>query len=302
MSYWSERQKQLKKAAEKGDEQLRKRLLKYYETESKRLEKEIAAYYAAYGVDNVIQYRNLLQSLSDADKQLLIEQIDDFVAKYPQYADLVPVRESIYRLNRLEGLQMSIRLSEARIAGYTNEQMRPYLSDLAHKGANYAMETLGFGKNFYTINDAIVQTFVDRAWCNGENFSARIWNDTQKLAQLLNTQIAQGFARGDSYERLTRRLMDRFMHVNKRDAYRLIFTEGTYVMVESSMQQFEDLFTEYRIVTVGDDKVCQICRGMAGQTFRIDEREPGVNCPPFHPWCRCNFQIAVDEWDVWMDG
>ena len=77
MSYWSERQDQLKKAAEKGDEQLRKRLLKYYESEGKRLEKEIAAYYAAYGVDNVIQYRNLLQSLSDADKQLLIEQIDD---------------------------------------------------------------------------------------------------------------------------------------------------------------------------------------------------------------------------------
>ena len=301
MTYWTKRQEQLKKAAEKGDEQLRKRLLKYYESEGKRLEKEIAAYYAAYGVDNVTQYRNLLQSLSDADKRLLIEQIDDFVAKYPQYADLVPVRESIYRLNRLEGLQMSIRLSEARIAGYTNEQMRPYLSDLAHKGANYAMETLGFGKNFYAINDAIVQTFVDRAWSNGENYSTRIWKDTDKLAQLLNTQIAQGFARGDSYERLTRQLMDRFMRVNKRDAYRLIYTEGTYVMAESSMQPFKDLFTDYRISTVGDAKVCPICRGMAEQTFQIDEREPGVNFPPFHPWCRCTFEIVVDDWDAWME-
>ena len=32
-------------------------------------------------MDNVIQYRQLLQSLSDDDRQLLIEQMDEFVKK-----------------------------------------------------------------------------------------------------------------------------------------------------------------------------------------------------------------------------
>ena len=41
---------------------------------------------------------------------LLIQRMDEFEKKYPEYADLMPIRESIYKLNRLEGLQQSIRL------------------------------------------------------------------------------------------------------------------------------------------------------------------------------------------------
>ena len=301
MSYWTDRQEQLKQSAEKSEAALKKRLEKFYDAEFKRLDKEIAAYYQTYGYDNVIEYRRLLQSLSEEDRTLLMERMDDFAAKYPQYANLMPVRESIYRLDRLQGLQYSVFMTEAEIAGYTNEQIREHLIKLSQQGINYGMETLGFGKNFYSINDDIVRLFVDTPWCNGENFSTRIWNDTQKLAQYLNQDIAQGFARGESYERLVRNLRQRFGRVNRKDAYRLIYTEGTYVMAESSMQPFTEDFTKYRISTVGDSRVCPICRAMAERVFDISERQPGVNFPPFHPWCRCTFEIVVDDWDAWMD-
>ena len=102
MSYWENRQKQLKQSAEKDESKLKKRLASFYDAEFKRLEKEIAAYYQQYGEDNVIAYRNLLQGLSGEDKTLLIERMDEFARKYPQYAHLMPVRESIYRLDRLQ--------------------------------------------------------------------------------------------------------------------------------------------------------------------------------------------------------
>ena len=301
MSYWSERQKQLKAYAAKEEKRYMKRVTAYYEAELKRLERQIAAYYAAYGEENVIAYRNLLQTLPADDARLLIEQIDGFVKKYPQYADLVPVRETIYRLNRLEGLQYSIRMAEANIAGYADDLMTPYLTELSRRGVNYGMETLGFGKNFYSINSDIVKQFVGVPWCNGENFSTRIWNDTQKLAETLNQQIAQGFARGDSYERLTKQLQDRFKRVNKRDAYRLIYTEGTYVMAESSMQPFTQDFQKYRIVTAEDDRVCPVCSGISSEVFEIEDRQPGTNFPPFHPYCRCTFTVVVEDWGVWLD-
>lgn len=301
MSYWTRRQEQLKKSAEKSEEQLKKRLEKFYDAEFKRLDKEIAAYYHQYGEDNVITYRNLLQHLSDEDIKLLMERMDDFAEKYPQYASLMPVRESIYRLDRMQGLQYSVYMAEAEIAGYTDDQMKPYLTKLSQQGLNYGMETLGFGKNFYSINSDVVKQFVDVPWCNGENFSTRIWGNTQKLAQILSTDIAQGFARGDSYDKLTRNLQQRFGRVNRRDAYRLIYTEGTYVMAESSMQPFTEDFSQYRISTVGDSRVCPVCRGISEKVFEISERQPGVNFPPFHPWCRCSFEIVVDDWDTWMD-
>lgn len=301
MSYWTDRQEQLKRTAEKDEAALKKRLEKFYDAEFKRPDKEIAAYYQQYGEDNVITYRRLLQNLSEEDMTLLMERMEAFVQKYPQYADLMPVRESIYRLDRLQGLQYSVYMTQAEIAGYTDEQMKPYLTKLSQKGLNYGMETLGFGKNFYSINSDVVKQFVDTPWCNGENFSTRIWNDTQKLAQYLSTDIAHGFARGDSYDRLVRNLQQRFSRVNRRDAYRLIYTEGTYVMAESSIKPFEDDFEQYRISPVLDGKTCSICRGIRDQVFEIKDRKPGVNFPPLHPRCRCTHEIVVEDWDKWID-
>lgn len=301
MSYWTDRQEQLKQSAEKSEAALKKRLEKFYDAEFKRLDKEIAAYYQTYGEDNVIAYRNLLQSLSDEDRRLLMERMDEFVAKYPQYSNLMPVRESIYKMDRLQGLQYSVFMTEAEIAGYTNDQIETYLRRLSQQGLNYGMETLGFGKNFYSINDDIVRQFVDVPWCNGENFSTRIWNDTNRLAQYLNQDIAQGFARGDSYDKLVRNLRQRFRNVNRKNAYRLVFTEGTYVMAESSMQPFIQDFDKYHTSPVLDGKTCSICRNMRHQVFLISERQPGVNFPPLHPNCRDSLEVVVDDWDAWID-
>ena len=112
MNYWERRQQELNKAMEKDEKKLKKRLSSYFDTEYRKLEKQIAAYYKQYGTDNVIQYRRLMESLPDADKRLLMEQMDEFAKKYPQYAHLMPIRESIYKLNRLEGLQYSVRMQQ----------------------------------------------------------------------------------------------------------------------------------------------------------------------------------------------
>lgn len=302
MTYWEKRQQQLNSQMEKDEEKLKKRLSSYFDTEYRKLEKQIAAYYKQYGTDNVIQYRRLMEELPEEDKRLLIEQMDQFAAKYPEYAHLMPVRESIYKLNRLEGLQYSVRMQQLEIGAVENEQITAHLNRQAMRGVNAAAETMGFGKNFYSNNPDITNLFVNISWSNGENFSERIWGNTSKLAYYLNTDIAQGIARGDSYDRLVKKLRKRFGDVSRNDAYRLIYTEGTYVMAEATMQPFTEDFQKYRLSTVGDADVCDICRGVASEVFDIADRQPGVNFPPLHPWCRCTFIIEVDDWDAWMEA
>lgn len=300
-TYWQRRQQELNKAMERDEEKLKKRLSSYFDTEYRKLEKQIAQYYQQYGEDNVIQYRRLMESLSDSDRRLLIEKMDEFAQKYPEYEELMPIRESIYKLNRLEGLQYSVRMQQLEIGAVENEQITAHLNRQAMRGVNATAEALGFGKNFYTNNPDITKLFVNVPWSNGENFSQRIWGNTDKLANYLNTDIAQGFARGDSYDRLVRQLKKRFGKVSRNDAYRLIYTEGTYVMAESSIQPFAEDFEKYRLSTVEDGKVCAVCRSVARETFEIKDRQPGVNFPPMHTWCRCSFTIEVDDWDQWMD-
>lgn len=301
MTYWEKRQKQLNQAMEKDEDKLKKRLSSYYDTEYRKLEKQIASYYQQYGENNVIEYRKLMESLPEDDRMLLIEQMDQFAEKYPQYQHLLPVRESIYKLNRLEGLQTSVRMQQLEMGAVNNEQIKAHLEKQALRGANAAAEAMGFGKNFYSNNSGVIKQFVDVPWANGKDFSQRIWDNTDKLANYLNTNIAQGLARGDSYDRLVRNLRQRFSDVSRNDAYRLIYTEGTYVMAEATIQPFVEDFQKYRVSTVGDGKVCSICRAAATQAFDIKYRRPGVNFPPLHTWCRCTFTIEVDDWDKWMD-
>lgn len=129
--YWAGRRKELLAQMEADEERLNKRLAKVYDRQARQLEREIAAYYQQYGEQNVIRYRDLLHDLSDTDRKLLMERMDDFAEKYPQYADLMPVRESIYKLNRLEGIQTAIRMQQLEIGAIEQEELDEHFKKLA---------------------------------------------------------------------------------------------------------------------------------------------------------------------------
>ncbi len=298
--YWEDRQKQLNRQLEKDEEKLKIKLSTSYDIQQKKLEKEIASYYQTYGENNVIEYRKLMENLSYEDKQLLIQRMDEFAEKYPQYAHLMPVRESIYKLNRLEGLQTSIKMQQLEIGAIDNAELQSHLEQLAVRSANSSAEQLGFGKNFYTVNSDLITKTVNKQWADGKNFSERIWDNRSKLADYLNNDFAMAIARGDSYEKCIKALGERFSKVLRNDIYRLIYTEGTFVQNEASITPFEDDFEEYEI-SIADERACNHCKAMSGKKFSIKDRQAGINFPPFHSWCRCSYTIAVDDWDKWID-
>nr|DAF79719.1 MAG TPA: minor capsid protein [Caudoviricetes sp.] len=298
MNYWEQRTKQLNKALENDEERLKRRLVNYYRREAKRLDKEIASFYQRYGENNIIEYRKLLQQMSSDDIQLLYEDMDEFARKYPQYSHLMPTRANIYKLTRLEGLQQSVYMAQLRLGAITDIELTAHLEKQA-KRYGRAADTAN-GKVFNMVNEQTVKGFVNTEWSNGKNFSQRIWDNAQKLSDTLNTELAQGFARGETYEKLTKQITDKFETVSRNNAYRLIYTEGTYVMNESSIQGFSEDFEQYEYSIVEDGHACPICTALDGKVFNIRDRVPGVNFPPMHPWCRCSFKIHVDDWSEWL--
>ena len=269
----------------------------YYEREAARLDKEIAAYYAKYSINGVLSYRNLLETLPDEDKLLLIEQLDEFVKKYPAYADLVPVRESIYKLNRLEGLRQSIAMQQLHMGAYEQQQALTFFQHQALRYANGAASFLGLGSSFCRLDSDVIRAAVGNKWCDGKDFSERIWDNRKKLGNTLHTQFVNGVIRGDDYHQLARQIRAKFVKVSQKNAERLTFTEDTYLSNEAAMQVFEReaTVTEYEFVCTGDAETCDICRGLSGERFPISQRMPGTNFPPMHPWCRCFFDPVIPE-------
>ena len=302
--YWHDRKAQYDQSLARDEKRLYSKLAAYYEREAAQLDKEIAAYYARYGVNGVLSYRNLLETLPDADKELLIEQINAFVKWYPEYADLVPVRESIYKLNRLEGLRQSIAMQQLHMGAYEQAQALAFFQKQALRYANGAASYLGLGSSFCRIDSDLIQAAVGNRWCSGKDFSERIWDNRTKLADTLHTQVINGVIRGEDYHRLARQLREKFTQGSQKNAERLIFTEDTYLSNEAAMQVFEReaAVTEYEYVCTNDSSSCDICRGLGGQKFRISQRMPGTNFPPMHPWCRCFFDPVVPELGAFRSG
>lgn len=296
-TYWSKRLQELDTSFSKDEKRLFSELSKYYKQEYAALDKEIAAYYAKYGEENVIAFRTLLLELPDADKQLLLQNMDEFAKQYPEFADLLPVRESIYKLNRLEGLQTSIVLQQLKIGAIEQTKFREHFEKQVLKYANYAAEKLGFGTNFYRIDSEMLQVVIGNPWCNGKDFSERIWANREALAQTLQNEIANGLIRGEDYKTMARVLQQKFENTSQKQAERLVFTEDTYLSNEAKIRPFERnaAYTHYEYLCVEDHRTCETCRALDGQTFKISERNAGLNFPPMHPWCRCTVMPVVED-------
>ena len=300
-SYWSERQRIADAAMERDERLLSERVRRVYERELKDLDRQVADYYKRYGEDNVIAYRHLMETLDQADRDLLIRDCDKFLISHPETASIVDVRKSIYKLNRLEGLQASARLRLYSATDEVSGAVTDHLAKQALRGANTTAQAMGFGKSFYKLDNDFIRRFVDTPWTGGARYSQRIWDNADTLAAYVGQDMAKAFARGDSYERIAKTLSKRFVDVPQSSLMRLVYTEGTYT---SRAAQAEELkregFEEYTVEVVHDGHTCEECHAVDGKVFRFDDAEPGVNFPPIHPYCRCQIAPAVTDWDAWQ--
>lgn len=295
MSRYTNTLNELQRDLEKGEESLKKKLSRLYDAESKKLEKEIAYYYQTYGQDNVLEYRVMMKKLTKEEATMLFEDMDNFFRLHPEYSALMPVRESIYKLNRLEGLQLSIMRQQL---GLSSEEAALIGDHLLF----YTISTYEGVHGLIPFNqfDGRAAKQVGQKIIKDTDFEERLLANREKLADYLNNDIAKGIARGDGYDKLKKQICDRFDGVSRRSAYRLLYTEGTRMFNRANSEAFAEVgINQYRYCTAGDKRVCSDCKALEGNIYDISEASDGTNYPPMHPWCRCHTEPAVD-WDKWL--
>lgn len=293
-AYWENRMIQLYDAQDKKNNKFDKKMRKEYHRFEANITKEVASYYTKYGKDNVIEYRQLLQSLSDSERELLYKDYDTFANKYPQYRQLMPVRESIYQLNRLEGLQLSIRLQMVELGVFEQEGFELLLKDAYELGYLSSMKGLSNAPTFFSVNNNAMQLTLNEKWINGGNFSDRIWSNKEKLINTMNNEIRDSIIRGDNYQKMSKILQHR-TGVGAYNTMSLIQTESAFVLNQANKQAFMDAgVLKYEVSAVMDRKTSPTCRNMDGQQFEFKDAKVGVNYSPFHTRCRTT-QIPIEN-------
>lgn len=143
------------------------------------------------------------------------------------------------------------------------------------------------------VDKTQVDTLLKSRW-HGDNYSSRIWKDTDQLAkklqQLFTVESMTGMSELDMAREIEQYMHDAFM-LNKNIARRLIRTEANRFHTQAKIQQWEKMGLKHvKYVAVLDNRTSTICEDLNGSIFPLDSLETGVNCPPMHPWCRSIIQ------------
>lgn len=289
-NYWSERQRKYFENLEKDEAVLQAKLKEYYDSEAKKLDKEISSYYAQFGKDNVIEYKDLLETLDRKDTENLLKDMNTFFEEYPQYEHLRNIRENAYKIDRLESIQYTILKQQAQIAENEEEVLKNHLMAVGTNGYNNIRKEIGLP--LIGPNTVMMKELINERWVKNENYSDRIWNNRAKVTEFLQNDFKNGVIRGDNYSKMGKILKDRFEKQSNFNIKRLVYTEGTFVQNQSMSRSFEDAgYISYFYDAVLDDRTTVECESLHGEEFLFADRVAGVNFPPLHSFCRSSFKV-----------
>lgn len=130
-----------------------------------------------------------------------------------------------------------------------------------------------------------VNTLLRSRW-SGKNYSDRIWNSTNKLADTLKEQLLVSFMTGSGVTEAAAAIREEFQ-TSAHAARRLVRTETNFIANQSELDAYKRLgIEEYRYIATLDTRTSDICQSLDNQVFKIDDAKAGVNLPPMHPNCR----------------
>ena len=291
MSYWEKRQEETYKAGEMTINQYFKGLEKSFNQAKQELQKTVESFYWRYAEENGLTYAAAQKRLDKMELKGLRDFVDKAmknIGKYNQDVNNMSIKARMTRYQALEA-QVDAILRELYAVDYqadAEEMMSGLYQETYHHTWYDADRYRGFHAQFAQIEPRTMETVLKYPF-NGANFSDRLWKQKEHLQSQLMESITTMMVQGTSPQNLAKDFAKK-MQAKKFDAYRLLHTEGSYVMSEATHAGYkEDGLEQYQILATLDSKTCGICGRLDGKIYPVAEAVTGKNMPPFHPFCRC---------------
>lgn len=202
------------------------------------------------------------------------------------------------RMKRLDDIDKSINRLINAVASKERDAidktMRKVYESSYHHAVYEAARMSGLDLQTGPIDEGALETILKKKW-SGQNYSERVWNNTQKVADALKEEFMIGALTGKTEKEMTDSINEQFLS-GRNNARRLVRTESSYIHNEAHFQAYRDYGIElYRFVATLDLRTSQICREKDGSVYRVIDKKTGVNAPPMHPWCRSTTITNLDD-------
>ncbi len=296
-AYWKRRAAQRMFEHMQSAEETSQLIAEIYYRASRYLSKEAREVFEKYMSRHNLteeEARQLLNTLRDpASIQELLEKLQGGVVP-AEKAEILHVLESQSyraRIERFEQLQSQIDLVMQQVYRQEKQLQEQHYIDLAREAYNRAVfdiqQRAGVGFSFSHIDQKQIERAINTKW-SGKNYSARIWKNTQELAQDLKEEMLLGLLTGKTEREMSLEISKRYAQGAFRSR-RLVRTESSYLTNQMEMQSYQECGVDkYIYLATLDLRTCDnCCIPLDGKVFAVADQEPGKNCPPMHPWCRC---------------
>lgn len=302
--YWRKRAEQVAADQHVRADDYIDQLSREYERAAQSIQRDLEAFYARFAANNKVSMADARKMLTSGEMQEFKITLEEFRVQTNDNADDRWTKEldNAYmrtRVSRFDALLIQIRhqveMLTANHHGATSALLTGIYDETYHRTIYEIQKGIGVGVSFARIDSEAVEKVLLTPW-HGSNYSERVWGNRDKLVNELRTNLAQSFIRGDSVARASRDLAGR-MGVSYSSAARLVRTEGSHIANEASWDGYvgSGVVKKYEILSTLDGRTSHVCRGMDGHVFALNEKEVGVNFPPFHGNCRTTTVPYFDD-------
>ena len=240
--------------------------------------------------------KTIEKRVREIDKLLEKDSRNEFLRQYrTQFQDLSLVK----RVTRQEALQSQIKAEIVQLGAKQEDVLKRRGKRVVNLNLALSQEDaqkisppgveLGIGSADQVVTAAAYK------WEHAD-FSSRIWKDKEMLMQDVKRTMSNALVNHAGADVMAREMATR-MNISQSNALRLIRTEFHFLANQATLDRYKtDGIKEYQLHAENDDRTCNKCRDLDGQTFSIAEKVVGVNYPPLHPNCRCTTRPVID-WD-----
>jgi SPP1 gp7 family putative phage head morphogenesis protein len=314
-SYWEQRAADSIGRMEKSVNGQIPDLVDAFEAAKRDLNDQVERFFVRYAKNNKI-------SLAEAQKRLSLSELKDFrgdLAEYEKLAkksighfDLQVDNLSVKaRVPRIEALQTQCdgilqKLYQERRDQINGTATDIYTSEYYHRLFNIEQYT-GFKFNYSQLATSAIQKVLQQP-VEGMDISEHLWRqdiDTGfKIRSTLNDMFVTGRPPQYFADQLQKQIgavrVDKSGAVTgtgkKYEAYRLLYTESAHVTNQAQLQACDDDgIDEFEDIVTLDGHTCPDCAEYDGKHYPVSEAIEGVNCPPWHPFCRCTTAPYIPE-------
>lgn len=304
--YWKDRKLARERAMYRDTDKAIKTIEATFEEAQRKMERDLAYWYARFAVNNDVSYATALKMLNAGELEEFKWTVEEYIRRGealdlpPEWMKQLENASARVHISRLDALKVQLQeYAEeltARLQGQMTDHLSGVIEDAYYGTLEDAVNAVEMAGTFEVLDEKTLNTLLTKPWAaDGKVFSGRLWGNRDKLVRELHQVITSGTIRGESLQKMTKNLAKR-MSVAEHQAATLIATETAALSSETDRTVYRELgVEEFEVLETLDTHTCDWCSEMDGRHFPMTQYEVGVTVGPFHPNCRGTSVPYLDD-------